>query len=240
VIDRLAPARRPDGAADGHQRWRKLLFAHWAVPAELVRPLVPAALELDLFEGVLYVGVVPFVMEEVRPSWLPRFASFDFLETNVRTYVVHDGKPGVYFLSLEAASWLACTAARASFGLPYYWAKMRRSEEADVVDYRTDRRLGGPAKTAFRYRVGDELPASEPGSLQHFLVERYYLFVEKGGAIHRGQVHHVPYPVRAAEVLDVEEGLIERAGLPRPIGRPVLAHYSEGVDVEVFGLQRCS
>ncbi len=237
MIDRIAPSRRPEGPADGQQRWRKLLFLHWAVPVEVVRPLVPEALELDLFEGVLYVGVVPFVMEGVRPSWLPGQISFDFLETNVRTYVTHDGVPGVFFLSLEAASSLACVAARATFGLPYFWASMRRAEDGPLVTYETNRLLGGPAHSTFRYRVGSELGPSEPGSLQHLLVERYYLFVEKGGVIHTGQVHHVPYPLRRVEVLSVEEGLMERAGLPRPVGMPALAHYSEGVDVEVFGLR---
>lgn len=238
MIDRIAPTLRPDGPSDGAQRWRKLLFAHWAVPAELVRPLVPAELELDLFDGVLYVGVVPFVMEGVRPAWLPGWAAFDFLETNVRTYVTYKGEPGVYFLSLEAESALACLAARATFGLPYFWATMHRHEHQGVVSYETDRHLGGPAKSTFRYRVGPALGPSEPGSLQHFLVERYYLFVEKGGAMYRGRVHHAPYPVRSAEVLSVDEGLIERAGLPRPSGPPALAHYSEGVDVEVFNLVR--
>lgn len=237
MIDRIAPTRRPAGPADGTQRWRKLLFAHWPVPLELVRPLVPSALELDLFDGVLYVGVVPFVMEGVRPSWLPRVASFDFLETNVRTYVTHRGEPGVYFLSLEAESVLACLAARATFGLPYYWASMHRHEQGGVAWYETERHLGGPARSTFRYRVGEDLGISVPGTLQHFLIERYYLFVERQSAILRGQVHHVPYPVRAAEVLSFDEGLMERAGLPKP-SAPPLAHYSEGVDVEVFNLQR--
>ena len=237
MIDRIAPSRRPDGPADGRQRWRNLLFLHWEVPVEAMRPLVPASLDLDLVDGVLYVGVVPFVMEEVRPTWLPPFASFDFLETNLRTYVVHDGRPGVFFLSLEAASSLACMAARATFGLPYFWASMRRAEDDGVVTYETDRLLGGPARSAFRYRVGEALGPSEPGTLQHFLVERYYLFVERGGVVHRGQVHHVPYPVRRADVLSVEEGLMERAGLPQPAPMPALVHYSEGVDVEVFGLR---
>lgn len=237
-ISRISPSRRPEGRANGWQRWRKLLFVHWSVPVSAVRPLVPASLDLDLFEGRLYVGVVPFVMEDVRPSWLPPFAAMDFLETNLRTYVVHDGAPGVFFLSLEAASALACAAARVTFGLPYYWARMRREESHGVVEYETERRIGGPAKSTFRYRVGDALPASEPGTLQHFLIERYYLFVERGGAVHRGQVHHITYPVRRAELLDCSDGLMQRAGLPRPSGPPELVHYSDGVDVEVFGLRR--
>lgn len=210
---------------------------HWAVPAELVRPLVPSSLELDLFDGVLYVGVVPFVMEHVRPRWLPDAMAFDFLETNLRTYVLHDGEPGVFFLSLEAASALACLAARATFGLPYHYARMERREEGGEVFYQTDRRVRGAAKSTFHYRIGEELGPSVPGSLQHFLVERYYLFVERWDTVYRGVVHHVPYPVRAAEVLACDEGLMQAAGLPRPTRLPDLAHFSPGVEVEVFDLE---
>src|SRR6185436_9693580 len=102
-IDRAHP-ERPAGKNGGEQRWRQLLFLHWTVPADAMRARVPAGLELDLWEGRAFVGVVPFAMLGVRPSWLPRFAALDFLETNVRTYVVRDGVPGVYFFSLEAAS----------------------------------------------------------------------------------------------------------------------------------------
>ena len=234
MLDRVAPSRRPDRPADGWQRWRRLLFVHWAVPAEAMRPLVPRELELDLYDGVLYVGVVPFAMEAVRPSWLPRAAALDFLETNVRTYVHHRGMPGVYFLSLEAASALACVAARATFGLPYFWASMKMGERDGVVTYETDRRVGGPARARFRYRIADPLGPSRDGTLQHFLLERYLLFVERGGEIVHGQVHHAPYPARAAVVLECEQTLTSRAGLPVQSRPPDAVHYSEGVDVEVF------
>jgi uncharacterized protein len=237
VVDRIAPTLRPSGPAGGWQKWRDLLFLHWAVPVSVVRPLVPAALELDLFDGVLYLGVVPFAMADVRPSWLPKVASFDFLETNVRTYVVHRGRPGVYFLSLEAASALACTAARATFGLPYYWASMTMTKGPDgVVSYETRRRLGPPARSAFRYRPGPSLGASQPGSLQHFLLERYLLFVERRNQILCGQVHHTPYPAHSAELLEVHDELAAAARLPAVVGPPAHVHWSPGVDVEVFDL----
>jgi uncharacterized protein YqjF (DUF2071 family) len=239
VIDRIAPTMRPAGPADGWQKWRDLLFLHWAMPVSAVRPLVPRELDLDLFDDVLYVGVVPFVMQGVRPSWLPGFASFDFLETNVRTYVVHRGRPGVFFFSLEAASGLACAAARATFGLPYYWASMKRSVGADgVVSYETRRRMGPAAHSTFRFKVGDALGPSTPGTLEHFLLERYLLFVERGGSIHCGQVHHTPYPAHRAELLHCREELVAAARLPQVVGPPAYVHASPGVDVEVFGLER--
>ena len=113
------------------------------------------------------------------------------------------------------------------------------NEGADgVVEYQTRRRLGRPARHRVRYRVGDAIGASTPGTLEHFLIERYYLFVERGGVMLRGQVHHVPYPVHRAEVLEVDDELIAASGLPAPARAPELAHWSPGVDVEVFALQR--
>jgi uncharacterized protein len=237
MIDRVAATRRPEGKADGWQKWRKLLFVHWPVPVEALRRVVPQELELDLWEGTALVGVVPFAMHEVRPAWLPRAASFDFLETNVRTYVLCNGEPGVYFLSLEAESLLACAAARATFGLPYYYASMTMREEGAVVDYRTRRKLGPRAESSFRYRVGDALGPSPLGTLEHFLVERYDLFVVRGKKVLRGRVHHVPYPVHRAELSDVHDELIGAAGVPQPAGAPFHVCWSPGVDVEVFALK---
>jgi uncharacterized protein YqjF (DUF2071 family) len=237
TIDRARPPR-PPGRADGAQRWRRLLFLHWPVPVAALRPLVPAALELDLVDGVAYVGVVPFAMLDVRPRWLPRFAAFDFLETNVRTYVRAGATPGVFFFSLEAESRLAVLAARASFGLPYHHARMRLDEADGVTDYETRRTGGRRPRLHVRYRAGAPAAPSEPATLQHFLVERYHLFVERGGRLQRGQVFHEPYPVASAEVLAVEDELVAAAGLPPPGAAPApLACYSPGVDVEVFGLR---
>src|SRR5438105_4554153 len=117
MIDRIAPTRRPVGRAAGFHRWRSLLFLHWAVPTEILRSLVPAELALDLYDGVGYVGVVPFAMEAVRPRWCPQRLGFNFLETNVRTYVLANDKPGVFFFSLDASSRIAVLAARAGWGL---------------------------------------------------------------------------------------------------------------------------
>jgi uncharacterized protein YqjF (DUF2071 family) len=187
------------------------------------------------------VGLVPFAMHEVRPRWLPRLAAMDFLETNVRTYVHHQGSPGVYFFSLEAASRLAVLAARATFGLPYYHADMRLEAQPDgAVHYLTRRRSAAHPRLEVRYRAPDpaRLQTSEPGTREHFLLERYYLFVERGGALLRAQVHHTPYPAAGAELLQVSDELVAAAGLPAVRGAPAFVHYSPGVDVEVFAPER--
>ncbi|MDP2305611.1 MAG: DUF2071 domain-containing protein [Pseudomonadota bacterium] len=238
-MDRIAPTHRPVGPNAGTQQWRELLFLHWWVPVDALRPLVPARLELDLWEGRALVGLVPFRMENVHPAWLPRVLDQDFLETNLRTYVHKDGEsPGVYFFSLEASSWLAVQAARIGWGLPYHHAAMGVTQAGDERGYTSVRRSAPSARLDVRCRVGAPLGASVPGSLEHFLLERYYLYVERDGVLSRGQVHHAPYPAFAAEVLQCEEGLVAAAGLPAPGGLPDLVHASPGVDVEVFALRK--
>lgn len=232
-IDRIAPTRRPDEAPSGEQKWRELFFLHWTFEPEAVRKLVPAELELDLWDGRAYVGVVPFRMVDIRPSWLPRPLAMDFLETNLRTYVVVDGEPGVYFFSLDASSWLAVQAARLGWGLPYFLAAMSSARDGERIRYATHRR-SPDAHLTLDASIGEALGASAPGTLEHFLMERYLLFTAAEGRVDRGQVHHVPYPAQRATVHAVDCTLLQAAGLPAPSGPP-LAHYAEGVDVDVFG-----
>jgi uncharacterized protein len=230
-MDRIAPGRRPEGPNAGTQNWRRLLFLHWTVPVEQLRALVPASLELDLWQGEAYVGVVPFKMEKVRPRIVPEAMALDFLETNVRTYVQAGGVPGVYFFSLEAASRLAVTAARLTFGLPYYFARMSLDDDgAGNFTYDTVREKS-EARHHVTYRVGE---AMDKGPLEAFLVERYVLYVERKGRLQRAQVSHLPYPLRGAEVVEVQDGLMSAAGLPAPDGGPRHVCFSDGVDVEVF------
>ncbi|MGE0758002.1 MAG: YqjF family protein [Pirellulaceae bacterium] len=237
MIDRLTPTQRPAATPRGYQSWRDLLFLHWPVPLDILRARVPSSLELDLYQGVGYVGLVPFAMRGVRPAWWPRWCGQSFLETNVRTYVVHEGRPGVYFLSLEAASGPAVWAARRFWGLPYFWADMHMTRTGDEVSYGSQRRRGS-ARLAVRYRIGKPLGESAPDSREFFFLERYLLFVERRSRLYVGQVHHRPYPAQSAQVLEISDELIQAAGLGAVTGPPALVHYSPGVDVEVFALRR--
>ncbi|MCA9218724.1 MAG: DUF2071 domain-containing protein [Planctomycetales bacterium] len=239
AIDRLGPTRRPDLPIAGTQQWRSLLFLHWTAPVELLRPLVPRAFELDSHDGVAYVGLVPFAMQKIWSVRWPRFIAFNFLETNVRTYVHYRGRPGVYFLSLDASSWLAVKGARMGWGLPYYFAQAelnRKGADPSLIHFHS-RRRGGIGHVTVEYETGAWLGASRPQTLEHFLLERYLLFVERRGRVLEGQVYHTPYPAQQATVTSVEESLLAAAGLPTIQGPPTLAHYAEGVDVEIFPLR---
>ena len=235
TIDRIAPTRRPDKRPVGYQRWRSLLFLHWPVRVEALRPLVPPGLAVDTYDGIAYIGLTPFLMRGVRPALAPEALALDFPETNVRTYVHVDGRdPGVYFFSLDAASRLAVVAARAGFGLPYYHARMRLARRDGVIEYASRRLSGTRPRLAVRYEPGEHLGASPPGTLEHFLIERYLLHVERWGRLWCGQVHHAPYPVQRARLLDLQDELVAAAGLPQSADPPPLVHYAAGVDVEVF------
>lgn len=222
----------------GHQQWRNLLFLHWSVPAAVMREVVPADLELDLWDGRAFVGAVPFEMVGIRPAWWPRAMALDFLETNLRTYVHRRGEPGVYFFSLEASSRLAVLAARWGWGLPYHHARMNITATAGVISYTSERRGDRGAALRVQYRPGAHLGPSAAGSLEHFLLERYYLFVCQRGRVWKGRVHHGAYPAQTVDLLDVDVGLAASAGLPALVGAPEHAHYAAGVDVEIFGLRR--
>jgi uncharacterized protein len=108
------------------QSWYDLLFAHWPVDAAMLRPHIPAKLEIDTFDGRAWLGIVPFSMTGVRLRWTPPLPWLSaFPELNVRTYVTAQRKPGVWFFSLDAASALAVAAARLSFHLPYFRARTK-------------------------------------------------------------------------------------------------------------------
>jgi hypothetical protein len=232
-MSRAAPGSRPDKRAAGTQRWRQLAFVHHEVSPAEIQAKLPAGLEVDLYDGRTFVGVVPFAMREIRASWMPRFAALDFLETNVRCYVRCNGEPGVYFFSLEASSWLAVKVARMQWGLPYFHARMSLETSDREVTARSTRRGDDPASLSLRYRIGEPLGPSEPGSLEHFLLERYLLFSVRRGALVRGQVYHQPYPVNAAKLCELDDTLTAAAGL-EVNGQIAAIHHSDGVDVEVF------
>lgn len=244
TIDRIAPTRRPKGMPVMKQRWEELLFAHWEVDAEMLRALLPPELELDTFNGRAFVGLVPFTMRGVRPVFVPPFPPMsDFHETNVRTYVHYQGRdPGVWFFSLDAANSIAVRIARAWFKLPYHYAKMSMQRDlfTNVVSYATERHWPGPVPGALRtrYEVTGPIEPAKPGTLEHFLAERYVLYSKADEQLFLGRVHHVPYPLQAARVIELDETLLRAAGIQRPNTAPPLQHYASGVDVDVWSLER--
>lgn len=226
-------------------RWLSLLFAHWPAPVELVRPLIPRGLEIDTFEGRAWVGLVPFTMRSVLPWIIPGIRGLSdfrglsaFHECNVRTYVTYRGEPGVWFLSLDAASRLATWGARKFWKLPYFWSRINLSRRNDQIEFSVNRNHDSGIAMKCAWRVGAELPRSKPGDIAHFLTERYMLFASDGnGGIYRCRIWHEPWPLRAAELVSLDDGLLKAAGITVGNEKPLL-HHADELDVRVWPLER--
>ncbi len=250
-IDRITPTQRPAGRAAGSQRWLELSFLHWRVPADVLRPLIPGELTVDECDGSAWVALVPFRMEGVRPWWSPSVPGVsNFAETNVRTYVHHEGRePGVWFFSLEAANRLAVWVARNFWHLNYQFASMKLTRENDRIRYESSRHwpentgVGGRVEVTIGDPIEQDGPGgpgtAEPGTLEHFLGERYVLYTKHPrGHLIRGRVHHVPYPLKQATSESIEDTLVPAAGIDVAGRPPDHVLFSEGVHVNVFPLER--
>lgn len=232
-----------------NQSWCNLLFAHWTVPTEALRALVPPQLELDLFDGQAYIAVVPFEMREVSPRLIPSMPWLSFFpELNVRTYVKYKGKPGVYFFSLDAgnpvAVWIACNF----YHLPYFNAKMECQKNTvagtDQFTYKSSRQLSSKSygsatnitvQLDVTYDPTGPAYKSQPGSLEHFLTERYCLFTVFSGTVYRGDIHHKPWPLQPAQAQWRVNTMTAPLGIELK-GEPIL-HFVENIDTVEWSIK---
>ena len=220
------------------QSWHDLLFAHWPLDPDALRSKVPANLPLDVFDGRAWIGVIPFHMTNVGPRSMPSLPGLSaFPELNVRTYVTLNGKPGVYFFSLDAGSTLAVIGARTMFNLPYYRAAMSVHTAARRVTYRSARRSAVNAQFLGTYEpVGVASPAV-PGTLEYFLTERYCLYtMTRSGDSRRLEIHHKPWPLQTAEAQIAVNTMARAAGITLPAVAP-LVHFAKRMDVVTWGMQ---
>jgi uncharacterized protein YqjF (DUF2071 family) len=217
------------------QSWHDLLFAHWPVDAGALRPRLPAGVELDLFDGQAWVGVVPFRMTGVRARFLPPLPGLSaFPELNVRTYATAHGRPGVFFFSLDATNAVAVAAARRFFHLPYRRARMACRPDRDGIAYEC-RRISGTGIVAaeFRGAFGPAGPAyrARAGDLDHWLTERYCLYTaDRQGRALRVDVRHEPWPLQPAWARIETNTMADAAGVSLPQSPPLL-HFARRLDV---------
>jgi len=225
------PVRRPVMT----QGWQRLASVHWPFDPELVQRLVPEPFRIDTFDGAAWVGLIPFWMERIRIMGLPplgRFSSFP--ETNIRTYIVGpDGRRGVWFMSLDITRLAPTLVARTTYNLPYCWGAMSIEHDSERIEYRSSRRW--PDRTAFSrlaLKIGDRITPDDISDLEHFVTARWALGSTWASRPIWAEVDHEPWPLHRAIVSDLDESLVEAAGLPRPTGEPV-ALWSPGVSVRI-------
>jgi uncharacterized protein YqjF (DUF2071 family) len=218
------------------QTWHDLLFAHWPIPAAAVQPLVPKELTLDSFAGQCWIGIVPFHMKGIRRRGVPALPGLSqFPELNVRTYVTHGGKAGVYFFSLDAANLAAVWAARRFYHLPYFHATMSSRELAGDIHY-FSRRRQGDAELRGRYRPVAEVSPRPRGSIEHWLTERYCLYTAHARQIYRGDIHHRPWPLQDAQAEFETNTVAAASGVSLPDVAPLL-HFARRLEVLIWPLR---
>jgi uncharacterized protein len=237
AVDGIWPVRLPWVMA---QRWAHLLYLHYRIAPEEARRLVPEPLEIDEFDGSAWVSVIPLLMMNVhlRDIW-PIPGTANFPELNVRTYVVHDGVPGVFFLSIDAASRFATLIARASFQLPYYNATMSFTQTRDEFRHTSARAGDIPVQFDATYCPTGQVVPTPPGSEARFLAERYCMYsVGRSGRLLRGDISHLPWEVQSVEA-EVERNDLLNANGIRPLADPVIA-YSVGSDSRCWPMRSAS
>lgn len=225
------PYALPSGKWQYYQEWNDAVFLHWQIPFNLLRECVPHHLALDSFEGHCYVSLVAFTMQKIRPRYLPAVSFIsDFDEINLRTYVSHGGKQGVYFLNIEGAKPLSVAIARYLSGLPYENAGIRRSEGIyksvnPIKNFHLD----------LEFTIRKPVPEKTP--LVTWLTERYCLYVEQRNALYRYDIHHEEWEINAMDIHQLKL-CYQIAGINLSETPPRLVHYSKGIKVVAWRRQR--
>ncbi|HUB00304.1 MAG TPA: DUF2071 domain-containing protein [Terracidiphilus sp.] len=236
------PRPLPPGRWNSTQRWNDLLFAHWPVSAAAVQAFLPESLDVDVFQGSAWVGMVPFWLDRIKFRGMPALPGMRGIpDLNLRTYVRErdSGAQGVYCFSIDASSLLAVAAARTAFHLPYYWAEMHFEQRSEREFAFYSRRHLAPRPVIFkvRYRgLGPTRRLAEiaPGTLEYFLTERYCLFTRNHvGLPVRANIHPVPSPLEEAEAEIERNDLAAATGIQLPPTPPVL-HYSRRLAIYIW------
>lgn len=229
----------PDSPWVAAQTWEGLCFAHWRVPYEALRPLVPGELELDRFDGSAWLGVSAFRIAGFRArGMLPLPGLSSFPELNVRTYVTAGGKPGIWFFSLDTTSPVLAEGGRRVYRLPYFRARIRVERRGGEISVSSARSDAAGAPVVFSAAYAPAGPAAPParGSREHFLAERYCLYAADGPRLYRAEIHHPPWPLQPARGR-IELNTMAPQGVELPDEEPVL-HYAERQDVLIWAPAR--
>lgn len=212
-----------------YQEWKEAIFLHWPVPLEVIRPFVHPNIEIDTINNQAWISLVAFTMDKVSPKFLPSFPPVStFHEVNIRTYVVQDGKQGVYFLSLEAEKFLATQLAKHISGLPYRQSKIERGDT-----YYQSENVQENEQLNIQFTIGDAV--NQKTELDKWLTERYSLTQDSNEQIVYYDIHHEEWPLQSIQVNQLKIDYPRFNQLMQ--GPPALIHYSPGVHVLAWDKQ---
>jgi uncharacterized protein len=239
---RLIERTRPKGAVVMYQRWEHLAFLHWRYDAATVQATLPRGLTVDTWNGSAWLGIVPVFMRDVRPRFVPAISAIsDFIEINLRTYVYDaQGRPGLYFYSLDCDQPLAVETARTFLSLRYEHSIIDAAAGANGWVNLEAQRVGTDLKSTFRYRAFGPPIEAPHDSLDFFLIERYRLFTgdPTGEVLHSVPVCHAPYQIRPLQLTDWGDAPLRLAGFEPPGREPEHICGANAVSLEVFTPER--
>jgi uncharacterized protein YqjF (DUF2071 family) len=219
-------------------RWKQslidVLFVHYPCPIEKLLPLIPRRLNLQEFEGNCWIGIIPFKLEGVTMRPFPPIPGIsNFKELNVRVYVEYQGKPGIYFLSIDATSRLAVWIGKHLFHLPYKNAEIEIKKENGQIFFHSKRmEEGDQSEFSLSYSPTPEIFESKPGTLEYFFTERYCLYTQTPKGLFRGNIHHIPWPLQKAKAKIFSNTLF-----PEQLAEPHIL-YSKRIDVLLWNLEK--
>lgn len=224
------------------QSWRNVLFVHYPVSSEYLRTYIPSSLEIDTYKGTAWLGMVAFMMEGIFPRGLSSISlTPSFSEINVRTYVHFNGKPGVYFLSLDVNDWASYTIARRWYRLPYQRTNISYQQEGETFYFESARKstaVDSPISIQIKYTPLSEVYFPKEGTLDHWLTERYCLFSSnKKGNIFCGEIHHQPWPIQNVKA-EINRNTLYTPFKKDNTNLQPLYHFSKGVDTLFWNIKR--
>jgi uncharacterized protein YqjF (DUF2071 family) len=213
-------------------RWDRAVFINYAADPEVLQRQVPFA--LDLRDGRAFVSIVAFTLVRMRPrlggkltEWLLKpIATHEFL--NIRTYVRHNGEPGIYFLAEWLSNRISVLLGPRTFGLPYKFGQLdyKHRESLHGLVTGSEGRLGYDGKVT---EAGFE--PCQAGSLDEFMLERYTAFTQQGNRRRLFRIWHEPWPQAPAEFQVKEDSLLATTGEWWNTAQLIGANYSPGVEV---------
>ena len=229
------------------QEWHNLLFLHWPIPIASIRHRIPKQLELDTYNDSAWIGIIPFQMRKLRPSFafsIPPISNFT--EINLRTYVKDKyNRKGVWFFSLDTQNSFGNWIARTFFHLNYRYAEtefLANSDEQLTCKFTMPDR--GIPEQSFIWQLtqDDFIPSKNPESLEFFLTERYRLFSYnyKKDVLLTGTLSHEPYQLNRPSLIQYSTDLFFSNGIEFSNSYPQSILACRQTKVDVFPIETVS